>query len=78
MANIGSGNGLSPVRCQTITWTNADLLWTPGNKFQWNSNRNSIISIQENAFEIAVCQNGGRFIQGGEGGDLNLERNAQP
>ena len=23
---IGSGNGLSPVRCQAITWTNADLL----------------------------------------------------
>ena len=24
--NIGSGNGLSPVRRQAITWTNADLL----------------------------------------------------
>ena len=24
--SIGSGNGLSPVRCQAITWTNADLL----------------------------------------------------
>ena len=23
---IGSGNGLSPVRCQAITWTNADVL----------------------------------------------------
>ena len=24
--NIGPANGLSPVRCQTINWTNADLL----------------------------------------------------
>ena len=24
--NIGSNNGLSPVRWQAITWTNADLL----------------------------------------------------
>ena len=24
--SIGSGNGLSPIRCQAITWTNADLL----------------------------------------------------
>ena len=23
---IGSGNGLSPVRCQAITWTNDELL----------------------------------------------------
>ena len=23
---IGSGNGLAPVWCQAITWTNADLL----------------------------------------------------
>ena len=23
--NIGLGDGLSPVRCQAITWTNADL-----------------------------------------------------
>ena len=26
LANIGSGNGLTPVRCQAITWTNTDLL----------------------------------------------------
>ena len=24
--NIGSDNGLSPMRCQAIIWTNADLL----------------------------------------------------
>ena len=40
------------------------VYWTPGNKFPWNSNRNSIILIQENAFEIVVCQNGGHFVQG--------------
>ena len=38
--------------------------WTPGNKLQWNPNRNSVISIQENAFEIVICQNGGHFLQG--------------
>ena len=25
VVNIGSGNGLSPVSCQAITWTLADL-----------------------------------------------------
>ena len=34
------------------------------NKFQWNLNQNSIISIKENAFEIVICQNGGHFVQG--------------
>ena len=38
--------------------------WTPGNKFQWKSNWNSIIVIQGNAFEIVVCLNGSRFVQG--------------
>ena len=37
--------------------------WTPGNKVQWNSNQNNIIFIQENAFEIVVCQHGGHFVQ---------------
>ena len=45
---IGSGNGLSPVRRQAIAWTNVALFAnrTLGNKFQWNSNLNSINSIQ--------------------------------
>ena len=30
--------------------------WTPGNKFQWNLNRNSIIWSQENAFEMASAK----------------------
>ena len=41
---IGSGNGLSPPGCQTITWTNAIFFnWILRNKLQWNSN-------QENTF----------------------------
>ena len=38
-----------PVRRQAI------VNWTPGNIFQWNLNRNSIIFIQENAIENVVC-----------------------
>ena len=63
---IGSDNGLSPVRRQAINWTNAGLLSIPENKFQWNSNQNYIISIQENAYENVVCQIGGHFVQGDE------------
>ena len=37
---------------------------THGNKFQRNSNRNSVIFFQENAFENVVCQYGGHFVQG--------------
>ena len=29
---------------------------TPGNKFQWNINRNSYIFIQENAYKNVVCE----------------------
>ena len=36
---------------------------THGNKFQRNSNRNSVIFSQENAFENVVCQYGGHFVQ---------------
>ena len=36
-----------------------------GNKFQWNWNRNSLIFIQENAFENVVWQLGGHLVQGG-------------
>ena len=34
-----------------------------GISFKWNLNRNLIIFIQENAFENAVCQYGGHFVQ---------------
>ena len=35
MLNIGSRNGLAPVRRQAITWTNADLslIWLLGTHF---------------------------------------------
>ena len=38
--------------------------WTLGNKLQGNFNWNSIIFIQENAFENVICQNGSHFLQG--------------
>ena len=55
---IGSDNDLVPVRCQAITWTNAGvlLIWPFENKFQWNLNQNTIVFIQEKAFENVVCQ----------------------
>ena len=46
LVNIGSGNGLSPVRRQAITWTNAGLLSL------WHSRINlSEIWIYETAYE---------------------------
>ena len=26
LVNVGLGNGLFPIQCQAITWTNADLV----------------------------------------------------
>ena len=52
--------GTKPLSDQMLLNVN----WTPGNKFQWNLNRNSIIFIQENALENVVCTNGSHFIQG--------------
>ena len=40
--------------CQLDSWEQISV----------KSNRNPIIFIQENAFEIVVCQNSGRFVQG--------------
>ena len=59
---IGSGNGLSPVRRQTITWTNAGLLSIG----LLGTNFSEIligIFIQENVFENVVCQNGSHFAE---------------
>ena len=28
----------------------------PKNQFQWNSNQNTIVFVQENAFEYIVCE----------------------
>ena len=49
-----SGNGLWPVRCQAIIWTNADVNWTLRNKLQWNPNPNTKLFIRENAVENVV------------------------
>ena len=57
LAIIGSDNGLSPGRRQDIIWINAGILLPgPLGKNLWNSYRNSIIFIQENAFESVVCE----------------------
>ena len=52
LAVIGSDNGLSPSRCQTMIWTNAGILIR--NKLQWNANRNSNFFIEENAFQYVI------------------------
>ena len=52
MTILGSDNGLSPGRCQTIIWANPGIVnWTLGNKLQWNLNWNLYIFIQQNVFE---------------------------
>ena len=60
---IGSYNGLAPCHYLNQCWLIVN--WTPGNKFQWNLNLNSLIFIQENAFEITVCLNGRHFVREG-------------
>ena len=61
---IGSGNDLSPGRCQAIIWTSAEPCELgPVSILQWNFNRNSNICIQKNAMENVLCQNGGHFVQ---------------
>ena len=53
-----AGNGLSPVRRQAITWTKCSLIvnLTLRNTVQCNANRNTKLSIHENAFENVVCE----------------------
>ena len=55
----GSGNGLSPVKCQAITWTNADLLLIElsGTNFSEIQIKIEDFSfIKKNAFENVVCE----------------------
>ena len=61
MANIGSGNGLSPVWRQAITWTSADSL-SIGLSLPWNLKLNTIIFNKKNSFEN-VLQNDGHLVQ---------------
>ena len=53
---LGATPSLEPIvdYCQLDPWEQISV----------NSNRNSIIFIQENAFENIVCQNGSHFVQG--------------
>ena len=51
--------GAKPLPEPKLTYCQFD----PRNKLQWTLNPGSIISIQENAFEKVVCQNGGHFVQ---------------
>ena len=46
-ASTDSGNSLSSVRRQAITWTNADILsiWPSGTNIQWNFNQNTFFSL---------------------------------
>ena len=53
---IGSCNGLAPIWCQAITWTNADLLSIVPPGLQWNFNKIIMINILENAFQNVVCK----------------------
>ena len=50
-----SGNGLSPIRHQAITWTNAHLLFIEplGTK---SSDQNTKVFVQENVFENVTCE----------------------
>ena len=56
--SFSSDNGLSPVRCQAITWTNTNLLSTGplGTNFQWNPKQNTKLFNHENAFEVIVWE----------------------
>ena len=63
-------NGLSPVRRQAITRTNAGLL---SNGFQETNVSEILIGIiyflfKKMYFWTVVCQNAGPFVQGGGGG----------
>ena len=64
--SIGSGIGLSPVRRQTITWTNAGLLsigpLETNSSEIWIETEN--FSVNENAFENVICEMGGIFFRG--------------
>ena len=52
-AIIGSGNGLTFVQLEVITWTNADLLsYVPQEQTSMKLNQNTEIHIQEYVFVI--------------------------
>ena len=57
LTSIGSDNGLSPGRRETIIWTNARILLIRTLRKNFNEIVNEIhIFIQENAFESIICE----------------------
>ena len=56
--NIGPNNGLSPIQCQAIIWTNARLLSIGplGTNFSEILIKIKKLFIHENAFENIVCK----------------------
>ena len=65
--NVGSDNGLTPIRRQTTIQTNTGLLSIGplGTQFSNNSNQNRTLFILEKALENVVCKtaNCGHFLQ---------------
>ena len=61
----GPGDGLSPVRHQSITWTKCCLIvhWKLKDIIQWNLNQNAAIFVEENAVENVVCKNSANSVQ---------------
>ena len=54
---FGSDNGLSPVRCQTIIWTNADLLLVVPLETNFSEISIKLLNFHSrNAFENVVCE----------------------
>ena len=64
--SVGSDNGLSLVRRQAITWTNAGSLSIEplGTNFSEIRIEKKQLFMHENVFENVVCKFGGHFVQG--------------
>ena len=58
LVSIGSGNGLSPVKHQAITWSHADPLLTTslGTNFSEIWVKYKDFFFQNHAFEIVACK----------------------
>ena len=56
--SIGSDNGLGPIRCQAIIWTNAGILLIRplGTKFREILTETHAFPFKKNAFENVVCK----------------------
>ena len=63
--SISSDNGLPPIRCQAIIYTNAGLLSnrTLMNKFQWNLLKNQTFSFRKMHLKMWFCPGENELIQ---------------